>query len=214
MGDAMYVIFLAGGIASGKSTVARTMESLGARRIDLDALSRTVLESGAPCLAEVASAFGEDLVDAGTGVLDRSLLAARAFATPRDAARLEDIELPFIREALVARLREAERSSVGDVCVVEVPLLDRMGPLLDIADEIVCVTCPLAVRRARAVGRGMDAADFDRRVANQPSDEYLRARADTVLDNVCGRGALVSAVRSWWDARTASGWTARRRSDR
>ena len=52
----------------------------------------------------------------------------------------------------------------------------------------------------------MDAADFDRRVANQPSDEYLRAHADTVLDNAGKREDLVSAIRSWWDARAASGW--------
>jgi len=202
----MYVIFLAGGIASGKSTVAQVMESLGAHRLDLDSLSHIVLEPGSPCLALVVGTFGEDLVDAGTGVLDRSLLASRAFSTPQGAARLEDIELPFIREALVARLREMERSAADGIYVVEVPLLDRMGPLLDIADEIVCVTCPLKVRRARAVGRGMDAADFDRRVANQPSDEYLRAHADTVLDNAGEREDLVSAIRSWWDARVASGW--------
>lgn len=210
----MYVIFLAGGIASGKSTVARIMESLGARRLDLDSLSRIVLEPGSPCLAQVVDVFGEDLVDARTGALDRSLLASRAFSTPQGAARLEDIELPFVRDALLARLREMEQSAADGACVVEVPLLDRMGPLIDIADEIVCVTCPLEVRRARAVGRGMDAADFDRRAANQPSDEYLRAHADTVLDTACERGALVSAIRSWWDARAASGWAAKGRAGR
>lgn len=206
----MYVIFLAGGIASGKSTVARIMESFGAHRLDLDALSHIVLEPDSPCLAEVIGVFGEDLVDARTGVLDRSLLASRAFSTPQGAARLEDIELPFIREALVARLREMECSDADGVCVVEVPLLDRMGPLLDIADEVVGVTCPLEVRRARAVRRGMDETDFDCRVANQPSDEYLRTHADTVLDNTGERGVLVSAIRSWWDARAVSGWAAKR----
>ena len=107
------------------------MESLGAHRLDLDSLSHIVLEPGSPCLALVVGTFGEDLVDAGTGVLDRSLLASRAFSTPQGAARLEDIELPFIREALVARLREMERSAADGIYVVEVPLLDRMSSAVD-----------------------------------------------------------------------------------
>ena len=71
----MYTVFLAGGTASGKSTVARELERLGAWRIDLDELSRAVLAPGEPCVAEVCAAFGDDLVDPGTGALDRALLA-------------------------------------------------------------------------------------------------------------------------------------------
>ena len=62
----MRTVFLTGGIASGKSTVARELERLGAWRIDLDELSRRVLEPGSPCLGEVTRAFGDDLVDPRT----------------------------------------------------------------------------------------------------------------------------------------------------
>ena len=90
----MYTVFLAGGIASGKSTVARELERLGATRIDLDQLSREVLAAGSPCLAEVTSAFGEELLDPVTGELNRSLLASRVFGSKELLARLEQIELP------------------------------------------------------------------------------------------------------------------------
>lgn len=203
----MYVVFLAGGIASGKSSVARELERRGAWRIDLDQLSRTVLDPGSPCLVEVCEAFGDDLLDPQTGVLNRGLLASRAFATADDAKRLEAIELPYIKELLVHALEGGACAATSPaVCLVEVPLLDRMEPLFGLANEIVCVACPVQTRRVRAVLRGMDAADFDARVANQPTDEYLAAHADTLLDNSGSPSALMEALDNWWEAREAAGW--------
>lgn len=200
----MHVVFLAGGTASGKSTVARELERLGAWRVDLDELSRAVLEPGSPCLDEVTRAFGDDLVDADTGVLDRALLARRAFGDDASAERLEAIELPYIRDMLVrtvASNRCGEREPL--LCVVEVPLLDRMESMLDLADEVVVVTCPVELRRERARLRGMDPLDFDRRVARQPTDDYLRAHATCVIENTGEKDELLRAVRTWWDAH---GW--------
>ena len=71
----MYIVFLAGGIASGKSTVARELERLGAWRIDLDRISRDVLEPGGECTLAIADAFGQDVLDPITGALRRGLLA-------------------------------------------------------------------------------------------------------------------------------------------
>ena len=200
----MYTVFLVGGTASGKSTVARELERLGAWRIDLDELSRAVLAPGEPCVAEVCAAFGDDLVDPKTGELDRALLARRAFADPTSAELLEKVELPHIRAMLVRMLTSGicgQREPV--CCVVEVPLLDRVESMMDLADEIVVVTCPIGVRRERARGRGMDPGDFDRRVARQPSEDYLRAHATTVLDNTGAEKDLVARVHAWW---SGHGW--------
>ena len=84
----MYKVFLAGGIASGKSTVARILEGLGASRIDLDQVSRSVLSPRSACSAAVAKAFGEDLVDPATGEINRPLLAKRAARGNRAAVHL------------------------------------------------------------------------------------------------------------------------------
>lgn len=203
----MYVVFLAGGIASGKSSVARSLERRGAWRIDLDQLSRAVLEPGCPCVAEVAEAFGEDLVDAQSGALNRRELAERAFAGAESAARLEAIELPYIREMLIHALEGGPCGQTAPaVCIVEVPLLDRMEPMFDLADEILVVDCPVDLRRVRAIGRGMDGEDFDRRAANQPSDEYLRSHADALIDNTGGPSELADQIDAWWKGREADGW--------
>lgn len=206
-GVILYTVFLAGGIASGKSSVARELERRGAWRIDLDQVSRAVLEPGSDCLPEIADAFGDDLLDPQTGELDRGLLAGRAFADPASCTLLEKIEMPHIKRMLV-RMLEGEGCCLTApvICVVEVPLLDRVEDMLDLADEVVCVTCPVEVRRVRAIGRGMDGADFDRRAANQPSEGYLRAHADTVIDNAGGPSTLMDAVDAWWCEREGAGW--------
>ena len=62
------------------------------------------------------------------------------------------------------------------------------------------------IETSGAIGRGMDGADFDRRVANQPAEEYLRAHADTVLDNYGAPERLATALDAWWAERESSGW--------
>jgi len=184
-------IFLIGGIASGKSSAARELERRGAVRIDLDQVSREVLAPGSSLLPAIAREFGADLLDEA-GSLNRGLLAQRAFASAEATARLEAIELPAISDALAARLDGLETSECPpELVVVEVPLPDRMGPMLGLADVVVCVSCPIAVRRVRAIGRGMDGADFDRRAARQLTDGQMAALADIVLDNSGDEQALL-----------------------
>lgn len=194
-----HTTFLAGGIASGKSTVARLLHDRGAWLCDLDQVSREVLEAGSPVLESIATEFGDDLVDRDTGELNRGELAARAFATPEDTARLEAIEMPAIRERLAAILTSSSCSGAEPkLTIVEVPLLDRVEDLLPLADDVLVVTAPLALRRKRAIARGMTGEDFDARAARQPSDEYLRAHATHVIENDGDAAALEAAVGTWW----------------
>ena len=208
----MFVVFLAGGIASGKSFVARRLEGLGAWRIDLDQLSRDVLAPGEPCVNELAEAFGEDLVDPESGVLNRSLLAERAFADEEGVALLEAIEHPFITARLEAILKGTDPSCpdpLPEVCVVEIPLLDRVERLIPLADEVIAVVCPLETRLERAVSRGMELSDARCRAACQPSDDYLRLQATFVLDNAGNVDELLETVDAWWAEHEATGWQAK-----
>jgi len=195
----VYTVFLAGGVGSGKSTVAKELELLGVSRIDLDQLSRDVLAPGTEVTKQIARAFGQDLCDPVTGQLNRGLLAQRAFSKPQYAKLLESIELPAIKALLMHRLNElASQDNPPSMCVVEIPLLDRMADDLSMADEVLVVCCPLAVRRERAIQRGMDGVDFDARVANQPSDKWLRAHATSVIENEGTLQELKQKVRNWY----------------
>lgn len=211
----MHVIYLAGGIASGKSTVSRTMRELGAELIDLDELSREVLGPGSRILPQIRAEFGDDVINPVGGVR-RDLLAQRAFASTERTVTLEEIELPLIDELLRARVaalaeqerieREKDPGAPEKVVVVEVPLLDRMRGSFDMADEIIGVVCPVPARRARAAQRGMDPRDFDRRLQQQPSDAYVRAHCSHIFNNIRTMDVFVQEVRDWWHEREAQGW--------
>lgn len=211
----MHVIYLAGGIASGKSTVARVMGECGAIRIDLDELSREALAPGSRILPQIRAEFGDDVINPAGGVR-RELLAQRAFASTERTVTLEEIELPLIDELLRARVaaiaeeeraeREKDPEAPQKVVVVEVPLLDRMRGSFDLADEIVGVFCPAPARRARATKRGMDPRDFDRRLQQQPSDAYVRAHSSFVFNNIRTQDVFEQEVRDWWRGREAEGW--------
>ena len=197
----MRTVFLAGGIASGKSTVARLLHAHGAWLCDLDQVAREVVAPGSEVLERIADEFGDDVINPETGELRRAELACRAFDTPEDTARLEAIEMPAIRARLSEILTTSCCAATAPVlAVVEVPLLDRVEDLLPLADAVLVVVASLALRRERAIGRGMDGNDFDRRVAAQPTDEWLRAHATHVIDNTGDAAALEAAVSEWWDA--------------
>lgn len=202
----MRTVFLAGGIGSGKSTAAKELEHLGAARIDLDQLSREVLAVGSPLLQQISRAFGSDLLDPVTGELDRGLLAQRAFASPRDIAQLEALELPAIRELLAQRLQEiSDGPHPPALCVVEVPLLNKVGATIDLADQVLVICCPLDIRRTRAIERGMTGADFDARAARQPSEEWLRAHATSVIENSGSQAQLVDRIQQWYQDQMGGG---------
>ena len=192
----MYLVLVCGGIASGKSSVARHLEALGATRLDLDEITHEIYEVGSPVLGEVARAFGADVLDED-GALRRGVLAARAFATPADARRLEAIVHPEVTRRLMERL---DGGSADGVAVVEVPLLDRVEALAERADEVLVMACPRDLRRVRAIGRGMSGEDFDARASLQPTDDWLRAHATTVIDNTGSQEACLEQVDAWWAA--------------
>lgn len=212
----MYRVIVAGGIASGKSTFARALERLGALRIDLDELSRVVLDQDRALVTAIARRFGDDVVDE-EGRIVRRMLAQRAFASPADTAALEALELPAIERELRARLAAAEAGGGADMAaccamlppcvVVEVPLLDRMDVDSFEIDEVVVVLAPLEDRVRRAVARGMDEDDARARMKGQPTDAWLTAHADLVVDNTGSEDDLLLAARSWWDEHARHAWT-------
>ncbi len=196
----MYITYLAGGIASGKSTVSRELRKRGACCIDLDEVSREVTTPGSPTNELIAREFGSNMLD-DKGALKRHALAQHVFCSQERTRQLESIVHPAIKERLAQRLAAQGEDAL---CVVEVPLLNKVEDLAKAADEIVCVLCPIEERRLRAIGRGMIGADFDARVAQQPSDTYLVSMADTVFLNDSNERKLIEQIDDWWDQRRKS----------
>ena len=121
----MKLIGLTGGIGSGKSTVAQLLLHHGWELVDADQIARDIVEPGQPALAELADAFGEDILQAD-GSLDRGLLASRAFASREKTDLLNSITHPRIQEETQARFDSARRAG-ADFVVYDMPLLVDKG---------------------------------------------------------------------------------------
>ena len=104
----MKIIGITGRSGSGKSAVSALYRRLGCTVADADQVARQVLEPGSPCLAELAEAFGADLLTP-QGTVDRQLLADRAFRNEESAQRLVNITHPQIVARLLAAAGEAKR---------------------------------------------------------------------------------------------------------
>nr|VFK56403.1 MAG: dephospho-CoA kinase [Candidatus Kentron sp. TUN]VFK58873.1 MAG: dephospho-CoA kinase [Candidatus Kentron sp. TUN]VFK62713.1 MAG: dephospho-CoA kinase [Candidatus Kentron sp. TUN] len=111
-------IALTGGIAAGKTTVARTLAEQGIPIIDADEIARELVKPGQPAFDEILSAFGTDILDA-TGRLDRGVLRTRVFSTPANRERIEGILHPRIKQEMWRRVDIAK----GPYCVLAIPLL-------------------------------------------------------------------------------------------
>ena len=172
-------IGLTGGIASGKSTVARELERLGAVIIDADVLARDVVALGTEGLKAVVARFG-DAVLAADGSLDRSALARVIFADPQARADLNAIIHPLVRE----RAAELEAAApVGAVVVHVIPLLVETGQQ-DRFDAVVVVDTTVEEQLRRLTRRdGLTQTEAEQRVAAQASREERLGAATHVIDS-------------------------------
>jgi dephospho-CoA kinase len=186
----VFVCGLTGGIAAGKSVVARRLAERGAGHIDADALAREVVEPGSAGLEAVVARFGSDVLQPD-GSLDRAALGAIVFADAAARRDLEGITHPAVHELSVRRMSDAVADDAGRVVVYDVPLLvESRGT--DGFDVVVVVHAPREVRLRRLVElRGMDDEEARRRVDAQADDRTRLAVADLVVDS---SGSLESTL--------------------
>jgi dephospho-CoA kinase len=197
-------IALTGGIGTGKSTVAALFASLGAALIDADAIVHELQAPGAPLVAEIAAAFGPDVLDA-TGALDRKRLADRVFADPAQRQRLNALVHPRVGAEMARRTDDARRRGVP-LIVVDIPLLfeSRREPRAGF-DATVLVYAPRAVQIERTVARdGCSRADAEARIAAQMPIDEKRALADHVIENGGPRAETERQVRALFAALTGA----------
>lgn len=176
-----HVIGLTGGIASGKSTVAKLLVERGATVIDADLLARQVVEPGQPALAELVARFGAAILTP-EGKLDRKRLGAIAFSDPEARADLGKITHPRIAAASARAIAEASERGV-EVVFYEAALLVENNAHQGLAGLVVVAATP-EVQEARVVARdGLSLEEARARIAAQfPLDRKLAA-ATWVLHN-------------------------------
>lgn len=205
------VIGLTGGIATGKSTVARLFEKLGAVVIDADAIVHELQAPGTPMLLAIAEAFGPAMIRSD-GTLDRERLGHRVFADSGARERLNAIVHPPVGAEMARRLAAAREAGTALV-LLDIPLLlegrarrARGGgaSAADLVEAVIVVWAPVALQIRRQVERDGATAEHAReRIAAQLSIDEKRALADFVIDNSGSLAETERQVRELYERLTA-----------
>lgn len=190
----MYLIGLTGGIAAGKSTVAKRWVELGAREIDADELARRVVAVGTPGLAAIVKHFGTEVISPD-GTLNRKALANRVFNDRHELTALNAIVHPLVRELSSSLLAEFPSDAI---VVYNVPLLIEAAVDHDF-DMIVTVEAPEEEQLRRLVElRGMTPAEAKARILSQAKPVERAARSDRILSSNQDVHSLLRDADSIW----------------
>ena len=184
---------LTGGLACGKSTVAKIMAAHGAHVIDADAIAHALMCPGETIYREVVRHFGAEIINPD-GEINRSKLAELAFSDGR-VEELNRIVHPAVIERQQQWMAELEQQEGNAIAVVEAALIVEAG-VKGRFDKIVVVTCTPEqkierfIRRVVAGGKGSLEADeavarkeAEKRMAAQLADDEKIKVADFVIDN-------------------------------
>ena len=188
------ILGLTGSIGSGKSTVSHILESeYGFFTVDADKAAHAVTGPGSPVLAELAAEFGGDILE--NGILNRKLLASRAFSSEASTERLNAITHPHILERMREELENLPAPQKRRV-VIDAPLLFEAG-LDRLCGAVLSITAPYDIQLRRVMERdGCTREEVLRRLERQHPADFYRDRSSHVIDNGGSLEDLKSELKS------------------
>lgn len=193
----MIIIGVTGGMASGKSTVARMIAGRSILHIDADQLVHQLMYSDRAMINEIAAAFPGAVVQHR---IDRGKLAAHITKHPASLATLEAIIHPRVRASEEAMIAAARRNRLRAV-VLDVPLLFETDAD-QLCDVVIVAHAPIHHRRRRAFARpGMTQEKWQRLLDRQLPDHHRLGRADVVISTAIGKAATrrrIQALMHQW----------------
>jgi dephospho-CoA kinase len=185
----MILVGLTGGVATGKSTVAKMFKQCGAVVIDADELAHQVVKPGKPAWREIVKTFGKAVLNPDR-TLNRRKLGAVVFGNRTKLRRLEHIIHPRVAREQTSLARHAARNDPQAVVIYDVPLLFEAGVDTRV-DKIVVVTADRETQVARLKKRnGLTRAEAIRRIRSQMPLANKIQRADHVLSGTLPRPSL------------------------
>lgn len=185
----MILIGLTGGVATGKSTVAKMFKKCGAIVIDADELAREVVQPGKPAWRDIMRRFGTSVLNSDS-TINRQVLGQIVFHDRTKRRKLEQIIHPRVAQMQARLTRQAAQSNPDAVVIYDVPLLFEAG-IDKRVDKTVVVTADRETQITRLRKRnGFTRTEALRRVRSQMPLAMKRIRADYVLDGTKHRQSL------------------------
>jgi len=186
------VIGVTGALASGKTTVANMFVSLGAFKIDADAIAHDLLREE-EIKDRVVAAFGGDIM--AEGEVDRTALAGAVFS---DGEKLETLN-GILHPGIIRRIREEMAVCEAPVIVIDAPLLIEAG-MHDEVDIVVVVASGYATQIKRAKERGMPEGTAKMIIDRQMPLSKKKGFADYMIENDEGtdKNVIKEGVEGIW----------------
>ncbi|GIO21712.1 dephospho-CoA kinase [Oceanobacillus sp. J11TS1] len=175
------VIGLTGGIASGKSTVAKMFAALDIPVIDADIIAREVVEPGEESYQKVVEVFGEEILKED-GSINRPKLGSIIFSDSEKRERLNQIVHPAVRKRVLEKKEYYIRQ--GEKCIVlDVPLLFE-SKLTSLVEKTLVVFVVKETQLKRLMERNQlsEQEAWDRIQSQMPLEEKVKL-ADELIDN-------------------------------
>jgi dephospho-CoA kinase len=186
---------LTGGIATGKSTVARIFSTLGATILDADEIAHRLVEKGALAYDRVVEAFGGQILRPD-GAIDRSRLGRIIFADPERRAALEAILHPLIRKEEASLIELLGDTGQGRIAVTNAALLIETGFYRDY-HRVVVVLCAPDVQIARILKRdGLPEEEARTRITAQMDAREKAKVAHYNIDTTAGHAFTETRARA------------------
>ncbi len=183
------VVGLTGGMAAGKSLVARILRALGAAAWDADAAAKSLYRTDPVLRKALLDRWGAEVAvrdESGLAVdVDRRALASRIFADPEELRWLESMVHPAVARAFDAWAERMHALGHPSYVVREAAILFESGSHKT-CDFVVTVEAPEEIRIARAVLRGrgeVSEQEVRARLRRQATQEQRMGLADVVLKN-------------------------------
>lgn len=198
----MLVIGIAGGVGSGKSSVASELASRGAAILDADQIGHDLLDE-TEVQDQLVRRWGSH-VRGPAGAIDREAVAEIVFGETAEALNelcfLEELVHPRIARRLESMISELKEDGEVEVVVLDAAVMFKTG-WDRFCDRFLFVEAAESERIARCQERGWTVDDFQRREANQESLELKRNRADWLVDNSGTRQRMAEQITEIWDQR-------------
>jgi dephospho-CoA kinase len=191
-------IALTGGIATGKTTVAKRLSELGAIILDADVYARRVVEPGTPSWNSLREFLGPDYFKPD-GTLKRRELREKIIEDPKCRSKLNDVLHPFILRAMWEDWETQRRLHPDIPIIFDIPLLFEGGFDKDF-DLIILVYAAPEVQVERLIARdGLDRETAERTLSMQYPIESKRSLSDYVIDNGWDLGHTVGQIEELWE---------------
>jgi len=189
----MILVGLTGGVATGKSTVAKIFKRCGAVVIDADELARRVVEPGKPAWRDIVKLFEKTVFNPDRS-LDRQALGSIVFRNRAKLRQLEHIIHPRVAREQQQLVRRVAKRNPHAVVIYEVPLLFEAGVNKRV-DQTIVVTADRETQISRLTKRNsLSRAEALRRIRSQMPLAKKIQQADHVLNGTLPRPSLRKQV--------------------